>query len=99
MTEYLEFLEKQIPQTENSENGENAGQSDIVVDGYLPMPESDLMSSDLDDTISISKQQWDEMKAQQKTLMEQTQQLMRQIKSQQQGGTSAQYSEILDDEV
>ena len=96
---YLEFLEKQIPQTENSENGENAGQSDIVVDGYLPMPESDLMLSDLDDTISVSKQQWDEMKAQQKTLMEQTQQLMRQIKSQQQGGTSAQYSEILDDEV
>ena len=95
---YLEFLEKQIPQTENSENGENAGQTDIVVDGYLPVPESDLILPDSNDIISVSKQQWDEMKAQQKALMEQTQQLMHLIK-QQPGLVSAQYSEILDDEV
>lgn len=96
---YLEFLEKKIPQTEKSEKGENSAQSDIVVDGYLPSPESDLMVSDSDDTISVSKQQWDEMKTQQKDLLEQTQRLMRQMKIQQQGGISTQYSEILDDEI
>ena len=93
---YLEFLEKKVPQSENSEN---SNQADIATDGYLPLPESDLMTSGSDDTICISKQQWDELNAQQKNLKEQNQQLIRQMQERQRDSISHQYSEILDDEI
>jgi hypothetical protein len=93
---YLEFLEKQTPLSIQNEN-DTSNQSDISVDGYLPSPESDLSASD-NDMISVSKQEWQELKAQQKSLMEQTQQLFRQLKNQQASSMIGRYSEILDDE-
>ena len=95
---YLEFLEKQMPQTSQSENDVGGNQPDIALDGYLPSPESDLDLSDSNDMISVSKQEWLELKAQQKNLMEQTQQLFRQLKNQSAPSTMGSYSEILDDE-
>ena len=92
---YLEFLEKQMPAT--SQNESDTNQPEIALDGYLPMPESDLSLSD-DDMISVSKQEWQELKAQQKKLMEQTQQLFRQLKNQPASSMIGGYSEILDDE-
>jgi hypothetical protein len=92
---YLEFLEKQMPAT--SQNESDASQPEIALDGYLPMPESDLSLSD-DDMISVSRQEWQELKAQQKNLIEQTQQLFSQLKNQSASSMIGGYSEILDDE-
>lgn len=94
---YLEFLEKQMPAISQNENESGGNQPEIALDGYLPMPESDLSLSD-GDMISVPKQEWQELKAQQKNLMEQTQQLFRQLKNQPASSIFGGYSEILDDE-
>ena len=92
---YLEFLEKQYPQATGGD-GEMVNQSDIAADGYLPSADADL-----DDGACVSKDELSALKEQQKILMEQTQQLMRQLKIQQATSgvspTSNSYSEILDD--
>lgn len=96
---YLEFLEKQ--QLNNvSQNGEEETQTNMVVDGYLPLPESDFVSDSSSSMISVPKDEWLMLKNQQKYLMEQTQTLLRQLKGEP-GETSIQerhYSEILDED-
>ena len=98
---YLEFLEKQQPKP-SSENGEDSSQLDIATDGYLPLPESDLISEAGTGMISVPKEEWVALKEQQRILMEQTNQLLHQLKNQRisSSGTavSGDYSEIVSDE-
>lgn len=98
---YLEFLEKQQPQQEDS--SENLGQPKIAADSYLPSPDADVPTqSGASDTVSISRAEFQQMQEQQRILMEQTQQLIKQIN--QQGTTSAgsttvgRYSEIIEED-
>ena len=95
---YLEFLEKQQPQS--TETSADSNQPSIASDGYLPSPESDLMEQNPSDTISVPKAQWQQMQEQQKMLMEQTQQLLN--KMNQQGTRSSaemgHYSEIIEED-
>ena len=95
---YLEFLEKQQPQS--ADVSSDSKQPTIAADGYLPSPESDLMGQNTSDTISVPKEQWQQMQEQQRILMEQTQQLLK--KMNQQGTRSSaemgHYSEIIEED-
>lgn len=98
---YLEFLEKQQPH--HTDNSENSDQPKVTVDGYLPSPDLDLKSSTgTSDATSISKEELQQIREQQKILMEQTQQLLKRMN--QQGTSSAgssvvgRYSEIIEED-
>ncbi len=97
---YLEFLEKQTHQ--QVEDGENSNQSQISSDGYLPSPDNDLkMEKNAPTGATVSLAEFEQMKEQQKILMEQTQQLLKKLN--QQGASSSgsstvgRYSEIIED--
>ncbi len=96
---YLEFLEKQRPQNVN--DTDETSQDKILTNGYLPDPESDLKGTD-SDQISISRAEFDQMREQQKILMEQTQALIKrmnqQVVSSSGSSTMGRYSEIIDEE-
>lgn len=95
---YLEFLEKQQPQT-LGQDSDNQSQMDIATDGYLPQPEADLSSQSTSQTFTVTQEQWHSIQEQQKLLMQQTQQLMRQLNGQSQTATTPieRYSEIIDE--
>lgn len=98
---YLEFLEKQQPQQENS--AEDSGQPKIASDGYLPSPDSDMaVQGNSSDTVSVSRAEFQQMQEQQRNLMEQMQLILKRMN--QQGTTSAasstvgRYSEIIEED-
>lgn len=97
---YLEFLEKQTPQ--QNENGEDSNQTKKAADGYLPPPDNDLgAQNNVSGGATVSLAEFEQMKEQQKILMEQTQQLLKKLN--QQGASSSgsstvgRYSEIIED--
>ena len=97
---YLEFLEKQQPH--KADKTEELDGSKIAPDGYLPEPDSDLTTSDtFSQPGSISRDEFQQMQAQQKALMEQTQQLLKKVSqlsgASAGGNTVENYSEIIED--
>ena len=98
---YLEFLERQQPHPNKTE--ENSNQSQIASGGYLPSPDSDLTTQqDSSENASVSRAEFQQMQEQQKILMEQTQQLLKRLN--QQGSSSVgssavgRYSEIIEED-
>ncbi len=72
---YLDFLQTQVHQNQEANGGQKNQEK-----GYLPDPEEDEAVPESDGSISISAEEWQKMKAQQKALMEQTQLLANSLK-------------------
>lgn len=93
---YFDFLQQRA-HPDNNENSKSTNE----VKGYLPNPEED--NHDTGDFV-VSKEQWESMQAQQKSLSEQTQMLLQILQSKK--GTapvvptsSQNYSEIVEDDL
>ena len=97
---YLEFLEKQQQQTTDGTDKKN--QSQIASNGYLPSPDLDLVrENSSSESTSVSKEEFQQMQAQQRILMEQTQQLLKKMNQQtNSSGPSIEghYSQIIEED-
>ena len=100
--EYLEFLQQHAHLSDSEMEKETA--NPIQTKGYLPLPDADISKSESAERVSVSKKEWENLKAEYQALKQQTQLLLKAVEKQ---GIyyqnpklkSENYSEIIEDNM
>ena len=72
--DYLDFLQENAHLTK-AEVEQNTSQGNFQTKGYLPVPDEDVKSEMSNGMVTISKEEWEKMKAQKEALAKQLQSL------------------------
>ena len=97
--DYLEFLQENAHLTK-AEVEQNTSQGNFQTKGYLPTPDEDVKSETSNGMVTISKEEWEKMKAQKEALTKQLQSLSNMAKTVQTTVGQSDfdsYSEIIED--